>query len=382
MAITHSDGAKTLYTYALEANPGVAPSSAYQTIRSKAGVKLGLKRSTFASQDLRSDRQESSLSYGTKSGELSLPVEWSYGTYDDILEAILGGSWTSNVLKIGNLVRTFTIEEKSAELAIVERALGVQFGGFTISQKNDAIAEGTIDGIFRGTKIAQTKGVNLAYNATAKTITRSAPGFISEDGWAIGDPVCGQGNAGAGNNNMTPWVITALTETVMTFTTAAGIADATAAAGITLNLATVASSVLPATSNRPFSSLSGSISVGGNVVAHITGWDLKVTQDLEPNFCIGSTDAQSVSVGTIKVSGSLTAFYVDQALRKRYSNGLVGALSLNLGAGTAMYTFDMGTVSFTSHTREHTQLARMETMDFSATYDTANASSLMITRVP
>lgn len=381
MAITHTDGAKTLYSYAAEATPGVAPSASYQTLRCNSGVQLNLKRNTFMSQDLRSDRMESSLSFGTKSGELSIPVEWSYGTYDDILEAIMGGSWTGNVLKVGNNVRTFTFEEKAPELSIIERALGCQFKSFSISQKNDAIAEGTITGIFRGTKVAQTIGVNLAYDATEKTITRESAGFITIDGWVVGDEVCGSGNEDSGNNNVIPWIITGLTDTVMTFSTATGIVTKIASSGITLNLGTRATSLLADTSNSPFSSLSGGISVAGVTIAHITGWELKVEQDMDANFCIGSTEAQSVSVGTLKVSGSLTAFYVNQELRKRYSNGLVGSISLSLGQVSSMYTFDMGVVSFTEHTRDHGQLARMESINFKATYDNTSSSSLVITRI-
>lgn len=383
MALTTTDGSKTLYTYFPEATPGTAAAGAYQTLRSKVGVKFDLKRDTFMSKDRRSDRMESSMSYGNRSGSGSIPIEWSYGTYDSILEAILGGTWAAEVLKIGNVARTFTFEETSDELDIVERMLGTQFSGFSISQKVNGIAEGSLDFIFRDTRVAQTKGVDLAYDSSALTITRSSAGFQTIDGWQLGDAVCGLGNADAGNNNATPWVITTLTDTVMTFTTATGITTKTATSGITLNLATIATSVVAPTTTAPFDSFTGTIQEGGTTIAHVTGWDLKVEQAVEPNFACGSPAAQSVSVGTIKVSGNITVYYIDQALRKKFINGVGSSLKLILGsvAATKAYTIDLGTVKYTSNTRDDAELARTESLAFAATY-TATDTTIKITRTP
>lgn len=383
MALTTTDGSKTLYTYFPEVIPGTAAAGAYQTLRSKVGVKFDLKRESFTSKDRRADRMESSLSYGNRSGSGSIPIEWSYGTYDDILEATLGGTWGTNVLKIGNLVKTFTFEETSDELDIVERNLGVQFSGFSISQKVNAIAEGSLDFIYRDTKIAQTKGVNLAYDSSAKTITRATAGFQTVDGWVLGDSVCGLGNTDSGNNNTTPWVITTLTDTVMTFTTATGIVTKTSTAGITLNLGTIATSVSAATTIAPFDAFTGTITEGGTLIAHVTGWDLKVEQTLQPNFACGSAAAQSVSVGTIKVSGNINVYYIDQALRKKFINGVGSTLSLVLGSvsATKAYTFNLGTVKYTSNSRDDSELARTESLAFVATY-TETDTTVKITRTP
>lgn len=383
MALITTDGSKTLYTYFPETTAGTAAAGAYQTLRSKVGVKFDLKRDTFMSKDRRSDRMESSMSYGNRSGSGSIPIEWSFGTYDSILEAILGGTWTAEVLKIGNTARTFTFEETSDELDIVERMLGVQFSGFSISQKVNNIAEGTLDFMFRDTRVAQTKGVKLAYDSSAKTITRSSAGFQTIDGWQKGDAVIGLGNTDAGNNNTTGWVITTLTDTVMTFTTATGIVTKAAADGIVLNLATVATSVVAPTTIAPFDSFTGTIQEGGATIAHVTGWDLKVEQNVEPNFACGSPAAQSVSVGTIKVSGNIMVYYVDQALRKKFINGVGSSLKLILGsvAATKAYTIDLGTVKYTSNTRDDAELARTESLAFAATY-TAADTTIKITRTP
>jgi hypothetical protein len=387
MALTTTDGSKSLYTFFPETVPGTAAAGAYQTLRSKVGVKFDLKRDTFMSKDRRADRMESSLSYGNKSGTFSIPVEWSYGTYDSFLEAVLGGTWGApgtTVLKIGNVVRTFTFEETSNELAITEQVLGAQLGGLSISQKVNGIADGDFSGVYRSATVAQCKGVQITLSVT--TITRST-GKWSDDGFGTNFTagsrllkVTMQGNANATYNNVVI-TVTAQTDTVLTVT---GLGVVAAADNIVVNLAPNATTAVGTTTIAPFDSFTGTITEGGTTIAHVTGWDLKVDQTIQPNFACASDSAQSVSVGTIKVSGNLSVYYIDESLRKKFVNGTGSSLTLILGsvAATKAYTLALGTVKYTTNTRDDNEMARTETMGFSATYDSTNMSTLMVTRTP
>lgn len=380
MAINAADGSKVLRTIFPEAVAGTAAAGAYQTLRLKAGAKIELTRNLIQSNELRSDRQQSAPGNGTKSVSVSLPIEWSYGTHDALLEAAMGGTWTADVLKVGNVVRTSAIEETHTDVGMLERATGVQFGMFSISKKGDAIVEGEFSGIGRALKIAQTTGVNLAYDSTGKTITRATAGFITKDGWAVGDSITGLGNADAGNNNTTPWTITTLTDTVMTFTTATGIVTKASAAGITLNLGTVATSVVAATTNAPWDSLTGTVSEGGVVIGSVTGWDLSVEQEVKPLNALGSDTAQGSRVGVLKVSGNLSIYFENETFRKKFANGTSTSLSLVMGnTATGTLQFDMGTVRYSSNTKNSDDAEIIQTAAFSATY-TATDTTLKITR--
>lgn len=380
MAINTADGSKIVRAYTAETTAGITPAAAFQIMRVKSGISTDFTRNTFASQELRSDRQTPSLTYGTKRGALNIPVEWSYGSHDDFIEAVMGGTWTTNVLKVGNTARTFSLEETISDLALVERFVGCQLSGFSISKKNDAIVEGAFTGVYRDASIAQTKGVNLAYDATAKTITRASAGFITVDGWQEFGYVCGLGNTDAGNNNTTPWVITTLTDTVMTFTTAGGIVTKASSAGITLNQGSKATSLVAATTSTPFDSFTGSVSEGGTAIATVTGWDLNVSQEVTLNYALGSAAAQSASVGRITVTGNISAYFTDEALRKKFANGIATSLQLVLGStSTGIYTFDLGTVKYTSNAKTSDPSAIIQNIGFTATY-TATDTTLKITR--
>ena len=381
MTIEPATGAQRAFSFLAETTAGTAATTgAATTLRSKSGVKFDLKRNTFTSNERRADRQKSALVYGAKSGSFSIPVEWSDDSFDALLEACLGGTWGgTNVLKIGNTVRTFTFNDILTELTLVEQNLGCQVTGFTVEQKKDAVAEGTIEGIFRDVHGPQTTGVTLAYDSTAKTITRTVGSFLT-DGWVNGDSVRGIGNTDAGNNNTTPWVLTTLSATVMTFTTAAGIVTKAATAGITLNNAAPAACTLTdAATTTPFNEFSGSITEGGNVIAHVAGWNLKFSQASTLHNALGSTVAQGSAMGGIDVTGSLNVYCINQTLRSKFLNGTSTTLSLVLSDGANTRTFDLGTVKYTSNNRDDGEMAIMENMDFTATY-TATDTALKITR--
>lgn len=387
-AYTTTDGSKTVYSYFAETTPGTPLVGAYQTLRSKTGVKFDLKRDTFMSKERRADQMESSMSYGNKSGSGSIPVEHSYGAYDDLYEAAMGGTWDTNVLKMGTTDRSFTIEETATELGITEQIVGAKCTGFSISQKVNGIAEGSFEfGVFRDVRGGQTKGVTVAIDASAKTITRASAGFNTVDGFPLvvaGVPalsVTTTGFSDAGNNVTS--AVTTLTDTVITLTT---LASGTTASGVTTALianATIASSLVAATTLAPFDSFTGTIQEGGVAIGHVTGWDLKMEQAVQPNFACGSDSPVSTSTGVKKVSGNLTVLYIDQALRKKFLNGTATSLKLILGSVAAeeAYTFDLGTVKFTSNTRDDSEMARIESMAFAATY-TATDTTLKITRTP
>ena len=186
----HSMGHKVEATY------GTTPTSPAFTDIRHTGTSLGLSKSSFESDELRNDRQIQSFRHGNKSVAGDISIKMSYGSFDDLIEAALGGTWDTDVpsagidtLLAGTTRRSFTIERKFTDLDTPEwhRYTGCEINTFSLSVAPDAIVTGTFGVIGQDTSI----GTAILSGATYPAATTVEPmdsfsGTITEGGSAIG----------------------------------------------------------------------------------------------------------------------------------------------------------------------------------------------------
>jgi hypothetical protein len=349
-----------------------------KTLRAKMGSKFELKRDTITSKEASDTRQIMAMSYGNRQGSGEIPFELSYASFDDLLEATMGGTWTNNVLKVGNTKRSFSMEQQYPDINLYEQNIGVTLTGFSLSVKPNAIIEGSFTHLFadqKSTQYADDGVTTMAFAAT--TITRSAGSFIA-DGFAVGDSVMVSGASIPANNKLI--VITSLTATVMT-ASAAGFTVDTAKTGVTLckTLGLAAA----ANSNPVFDAFTGTISVDGTSLAIATGIELKLEQSSQANFALFNPAAQSVTVSTVKVSGTLTVRFISNALKAKFLNGTAFDVSFTLGNGSSKsYKFDMSSTYATSGTADGGENELTQTIGIQGIYNATDGSTLVITRYP
>jgi len=371
-------GSNSALAYVAEAVYGVTPTTpSMKFVRAKSGAKFDLKKDSFSSKEKSATRQVMGFTFGTRSGSGELPFELSYGSFDDFLEATLGGTWTANVLKIGTTKRSFTFEEQWPDINLNEQNTGTVFTGLSLNVKPNAIVEGSFSHMFKdqaSVQYADDGVTTIAFAAT--TMTRSAGSFIT-DGFAIGDTVTVTGGSVVANNKNI--VITGLTATVMT-ASAAGFSVDAAKTGVTLckTLGTPSA----AGTNPVFDSFTGLAQVDGATIAIVTGIDLKVDQAGSASNVLFDRTAQQVSLGTVNVSGSLVVRFINNEVKKRFLNGTATDISFTLGATSKMYKFDMSTCYLTSASTSTDETELTQTLAFSAIYNAGDASTLMITRTP
>lgn len=374
-------GAATSASYVAETSFGVTPSNPTMTaLRAKLGTKFELKRETFQSQEMTSTRQVQALSYGNRSGSAEIPFELSYGNYDAFLEATLGGTWSTNVLKIGNVKRSFTFQQDWPDINYTEQNTGVVFTGFSLTVKPNAVVEGSFSALFKDQSSVQyaDDGVTtMAFAATGKTITRSAGSFIT-DGFAVGDKVTITGASVSGNNQTV--TITTLTATVMT-ASAATFSDDTAKTGVTI-AKTLSASPTAANSNPVFDSFTGTALIDGISSAIITGIDLKAEQSGNVSNVLFDATAQQVALGTVNVTGTLTVRFINGAWKKKFLAGTAFDLQFTLGATSKTYQFDMSSCKLTGATTDTGENELTVSVPFTAIYNSGDATTIMITRTP
>lgn len=94
-----------------EATFGVTPSTpSFETLRLTSGG-LSTTKETVVSEEIRNDQNITDELQVGQDVAGSYPFEMSYGSFDDLIEAALGGTWVTNVLKNGTTKRFFTFEE-------------------------------------------------------------------------------------------------------------------------------------------------------------------------------------------------------------------------------------------------------------------------------
>lgn len=162
--------------YVPEVTLGTTPtnSSNWKTFRF-TGESLLPNYSTKQSEEIRADRNRSDVIQTSASVSGNVNFELSGATLDDFMEAVLGGTWTANVLKVGTVKRSFSIEKQFGDLAAGNKFdifKGMRIGELTLNLAFDEIAKGAMT--FAGTGIADS-ATSLVGTGTLAAATTTQP---------------------------------------------------------------------------------------------------------------------------------------------------------------------------------------------------------------
>lgn len=121
---------------------GTTPDTPEGTFTRYTGHTLNPERGSFESKEIRSDRQTADLRLGILMGAGDLDFELSAGAYDDLFEAALGGTWATDVLKIGTTRKSFTMEVGHPDIGQYMSYKGVLVDKLSLDFKPDGIVTG------------------------------------------------------------------------------------------------------------------------------------------------------------------------------------------------------------------------------------------------
>lgn len=153
-----SDSARHNLFYLLESTYGVTPTAdpEFTDIR-HTGTTLGLGKEGFTSEELHADRGIRDFRHGVKSVAGDINVELSYGTFDAILEAVLLGTWTADVLKAGTTRRSFSILRHFTDQASGDKPYhlfsGVEFNTLNLTIPASGMVTGSFGAVGKGQSI-------------------------------------------------------------------------------------------------------------------------------------------------------------------------------------------------------------------------------------
>lgn len=119
----------TFLSYVAEATPGQTPATpSMLKLRTTNPLAITGNKTLFESEEVYAHRQRQDVRHGLRTVGGNIPTELSYAAFSDWFEALLGGEWSggaSNVLKVGNNLKTFTVEQAHPQIGQYLRFLGV-----------------------------------------------------------------------------------------------------------------------------------------------------------------------------------------------------------------------------------------------------------------
>lgn len=183
---TYSSGSTVGWRYILETSFGVLPATAMTALRAKPS-KMTLKKDTYTTDEVRSDRAISDLRHGMRKAEGSIEGDLMMTNWDDfILAALQGSAWTANVAKMGTTLSTFCIEQQFLDIGQYRMFKGMAISKMKVSAKPGSMVDVSFDFIGQD---ATASGSAAANTTTAASSTAGpfsyAKGVIQEGGGGI-----------------------------------------------------------------------------------------------------------------------------------------------------------------------------------------------------
>ncbi|RVD76870.1 phage tail tube protein [Pseudomonas koreensis] len=131
-----SSGAKVVSHIIAEVTPGVTPTGTWDTLR-LTGNALTPTVNTEVSDEITDTR----LSQGSVATSIDiggdLTAEFSFGSFDQLLEAAFYGNWTGNVLSVGDTRHTFSIAKGYDDVGVYGVFKGAHVSTFALDIPSD-----------------------------------------------------------------------------------------------------------------------------------------------------------------------------------------------------------------------------------------------------
>lgn len=192
-----ADGSRHSMRLVQESTYGVTPATPVFDYVRHTQTTLGLSKEALQSEEIRDDRQIADFRHGARQVGGDINIELSYGSFDKILEALLGGTWAADTpalgtdqLKAGTTRRSFTIERFFGDIQSADkpyhRFTGVEFNTLQLQINANAMITGTIGVIGKDLALDTAIIAGATYSAVSTTSPLdSFTGTLNENGSPI-----------------------------------------------------------------------------------------------------------------------------------------------------------------------------------------------------
>lgn len=176
------DSSQTRLAYITEVTYGTTPASPVFKNQRFVSESLNANIENIVSNEIRADRNVTDLiQVGANAGG-AVDFELSYGSFDDWLESLMYGAWSSNILKNGNTQKSFTIE-KTFEAGATDqyhRFTGCIANTLKLAIQAKQVVTGSFEFLAKGATTAQAIIASATYTAAnSNPVINAAVNFAS-----------------------------------------------------------------------------------------------------------------------------------------------------------------------------------------------------------
>lgn len=178
-------GSRSYLQYIVESTFGTTPGTPQMIELPVASFTSPLTKNTFTSRDRRSDRQIVDLRFGRQQGALTFEADYRKTDFDAMLEAVLMGTWATNVLKAGTTSRSFSFEGGFTDITEYHTYKGVVLNSLQLAVGLDGPVKATFGGMYREVARATAPLDATPTAVSTNPMFDSFTGSITEGGSAI-----------------------------------------------------------------------------------------------------------------------------------------------------------------------------------------------------
>lgn len=385
--MTIANGSQHSLAYVPEVTFGTTPASPSFLPLRHTGTTLGLSKGAIESAELRNDRQVKDFRHGNKSIAGDVNIEMSYGSHDDLLEAVLEGTWSTAISESVTADAADGSFTRASGSWIVD---GFQVGdivtvsGYAATGNNGrfvvtavvalVLTVSPIEGQTMSVEVGDGETFEVASNLRTGTTRRS---FTLERDF---DDITQYLRFTGVNFNTFALDITqdATGQIVSAVFGTMGKGQTTATTA--LSGATYAAE----TTTSPFDSYSGVIRDGGTNIAVVTTLSLNIDNGMAPLYVVGSDETLEPSQQRSRLTGSMTVYFEDTTVLDKFINETETTLQFSLVdvAGNE-YMFYLPRVKYNSGQPDVTSEDPVTlSVDFVGLLDSVTGNNIVLERVP
>lgn len=385
-----ADGSRHSLRYVPEATYGVVPANpAFRPVR-HVGTTLGMTKEALQSNELRQDRQIADFRLGARQAAGDISIELSFGSFDDLLEAALCGTWVA--------ASSTGQAQLSASVGKLTRAAGsfltdgiavndvVIASGFTTAGNNGRfrVTAATATDLTVTPLQGQTMAVEAAGARQVDTLRATLKAGVLRRSFTFERLFSDLAAAAKPYHRFTGVEVNTLALTIAANAMVTGTFGVIGKGFSTDTAALAGATVAAPTTTAPVDSFTGTLNESGSPIAVVTEIGLSLTNGMATRFVVGSKETIRPSIARSNVTGNVTAYFEDSVLLDKFINEAASSVSFETPDGDGnRYRITLPRIKYTGGQPDVSGEGPITlNMPYQALLDPVTGTNLMIERLP